>query len=54
MKYSKLFTMVTFIFSLGILFSQGKPTVAILDFEGEGVDAGDVKTLKAHKIMLIK
>ena len=29
----------------GILFSQGKPTVAILDFEGEGVDEGDVKTL---------
>ena len=45
MKYSKLFIITTFIFSLGMLFSQVKPTVAILDFEGDGVDEGDVKTL---------
>jgi TolB-like protein len=31
---------------ISILFGQsGKPTVAILDFEGQGVDAGDVQTL---------
>ena len=50
MKYSKFFTMITFIFSLGILFSQGKPmssgVYSIMLSKG--------KTLEAHKIMLIK
>ena len=36
----------TFIFFISILIGQNtKPTVAILDFEGQGVDASEVKTL---------
>ena len=44
MKISKYLILCSILFS-ATLFAQGKPTVAILDFEGEGVDAGDVKTL---------
>ena len=37
---------ITFIFSAQLLLAQaGKPTVAILDFEGQGVDAAEVQTL---------
>ena len=36
----------TFIFFISILTGQNtKPTVAILDFEGQGVDASEVLTL---------
>ena len=36
----------TFIFFISILVGQNtKPTVAILDFEGQGVDASEVLTL---------
>ena len=36
----------TFIFFISILIGQNtKPTVAILDFEGQGVDASEVQTL---------
>ena len=36
----------TFIFFICVLIGQdSKPTVAILDFEGQGVDASEVQTL---------
>jgi hypothetical protein len=36
----------TFILFISMLFGQNaKPTVAILDFEGQGVDASEVQTL---------
>ena len=37
---------LTLIVVASIAMSQsGRPTVAILDFDGQGVDAGDVQTL---------
>ena len=32
---------------------SGKPTVAILDFEGQGVEASDVQTLTERMLSLI-
>ena len=39
-----IFTLALMLFSFA-LAQSGKPTVAILDFDGQGVDAGDVQTL---------
>ena len=39
-------TFISLIFSVQLLLAQaGKPTVAILDFEGQGVSQAEVKTL---------
>ena len=43
MKYKAVFSLI---FTLSILIGQdSRPTVAILDFEGQGVDASEVQTL---------
>jgi TolB-like protein len=39
-----IFTLTLMLFSFA-LAQSGKPTVAILDFDGQGVDAGEVQTL---------
>ena len=41
---NKLIVFFLFIFTMAIA-QESKPTVAILDFEGQGVDASEVKTL---------
>ncbi len=41
---NKLIVFFLFIFTMAIA-QEGKPTVAILDFEGQGVDASEVQTL---------
>ena len=41
---NKLIVFFLFIFTTAIA-QEGKPTVAILDFEGQGVDAAEVQTL---------
>ena len=41
---NKLIVFFLFIFTMAIA-QEGKPTVAILDFEGQGVDAAEVQTL---------
>ena len=41
---SRIFILTLMLFSFA-LAQSGKPTVAILDFDGQGVDAGDVQTL---------
>ena len=43
MKYKAVFSLI---FTLSIIIGQdSRPTVAILDFEGQGVDASEVQTL---------
>ena len=44
MKYRYHLLFILFIVSFS-LSQTGKPTVAILDFEGQDVDASEVKTL---------
>ena len=41
---NKLIVFFLFIFTMAIA-QESKPTVAILDFEGQGVDAAEVQTL---------
>ena len=41
---NKLILFFLLFFSISVA-QQGKPTVAILDFEGQGVDASEVQTL---------
>ena len=36
---------IAFLFVVQAIMAQAKPTVAILDFEGQGVSAGEVQTL---------
>ena len=36
---------IAFLFLAQAIMAQAKPTVAILDFEGQGVTAGEVQTL---------
>ena len=36
---------IVFLFLAQAIMAQAKPTVAILDFEGQGVTAGEVQTL---------
>ena len=41
---NKLITFILFVFTTAFA-QESKPTVAILDFEGQGVDAAEVQTL---------
>jgi len=45
MRYVQNIFLVSIILATMVVGQSGKPTVAILDFDGQGVDAGDVQTL---------
>ena len=45
MNISRKIILISTIMCALVLAQSGKPTVAILDFEGQGVDIGDVQTL---------